>query len=62
MKDNKPLIAALLTMVGIYLLISFAVWDLNAKNWKMEVRVMYSFWCPIFAVLVYSGCKLGQKQ
>jgi hypothetical protein len=58
MKENKPLIAAILTMVAIYLLVSFAVWDLNAKNWEMGVRVMYSLWSPIFSVLIYSGTKI----
>jgi hypothetical protein len=59
---NKALIAAILTIVAIYLLISFAVWDLNAKNWEIGVRVIYSFWCPIFAVLTYFGCKIENKQ
>ena len=59
---NKALIAAILTIVAIYLLISFAVWDLNPKHWEMVVRVLFSFWCPIFAVLVYSGCKIVDKQ
>lgn len=62
MSNNKPLIAAILTMVAIYLLFSFAVWDLNAKNWEMGVRVMYSLWSPVFALLAYSGCKIGNKQ
>ena len=62
MSNNKALIAAILTIVAIYLLIAFAVWDLNAKNWEMVVRVMYAFWSPIFAVLVYSGCKIGNTQ
>ena len=62
MSNNKALIAAILTIVAIYLLIAFAVWDLNAKNWGIRVRVVYSLWCPIFAVLVYSGRKIGSKQ
>lgn len=62
MKENKPLVVGLLTMVAIYLLVSFAVWDLNPKHWEMVVRVMYAFWSPIFSVLVYSGCKIGDKQ
>jgi hypothetical protein len=56
--NNKPLIAAILTMVVLYLLISFAVWDLNAKNWKIEARIMYALWSPIFSALIYSGVKL----
>ena len=55
---NKALIAGLLTMVAIYLLVSFAVWDLNPKHWEMVVRVMYAFWSPIFSVLIYSGTKI----
>jgi len=62
MKENKPIVAGLLTTVAIYLLVSFAVWDLNPKHWEMVVRVLCSFSCPIFAVLVYSGCKIGDKQ
>ncbi len=60
MKIN-PLIAALLTMVAIYLLISFAIWDLNAKYWKTEARVMYAIFSPIFAMLMYSTVKLNQN-
>ena len=62
MSKNKPLVAGLLTIVAIYLLISFAVWDLNAKNWEIVVRVMCSFSCLIFAVLVYSACKIGGNK
>jgi phosphoglycerol transferase MdoB-like AlkP superfamily enzyme len=54
---NKPLIGAILTMVGIYLLISFAIWDLNAKHWHTEVRAMYSFFAPMFSGLAYSAIK-----
>lgn len=61
MKIN-PLVAALLTMVAIYLLISFAIWDLNAKNWETAARVMYALFAPIFAALMYSSVKLYQEQ
>jgi hypothetical protein len=59
---TKPLIAAILTMIAIYLLISFAVWELNAKYWEVGVRVMYSLFAPIFAALMYSSVKLYQEQ
>lgn len=55
---NKALISAILTMVIIYILISFAVWDLNAKHWKIGLRVMYALFSPIFSALVYSSVKL----
>lgn len=58
----NPIIAALLTMVGIYLLISFATWELNAKYWKTEARVMYALFAPIFAALMHSSVQLYQKQ
>ena len=61
MKIN-PIIAALLTMVAIYLLISFAIWELNAKYWKTEARVMYALFAPIFAALMYSSVKLYNDQ
>tara|TARA_R110000822_G_C15324121_1_gene493995 strand:+ start:476 stop:652 length:177 start_codon:yes stop_codon:yes gene_type:complete len=57
MKD-KPLIGAILTTVLIYLLISFAVWDLNAKHWDMEARVLYVIFGPMIAGIVYAGIKI----
>ena len=61
MSNNKAIIAAILTMVLGYLLISFAAWELNAKYWKPEARVMYVMFAPIFSVLVYSGIKIENK-
>lgn len=61
MSNNKPLIAAILTMVVCYLLVSFAVWDLNAKHWDTPVRVLYSLFSPIFAALEYSSIKIENK-
>jgi len=60
MKD-KALIGALATMVVLYLLISFAAWDINAKHWDMGVRAMYAMFSPMFAGLVYSGIRLDKK-
>ena len=62
MNNNKSLIGAILTMIVGYLLISFAVWELNAKYWKPEVRVMYAMFAPIFSVWVYSGIKLYNNE
>ena len=59
---NKALISAIITMVVIYLLISFAIWDLNPKHWKMGVRVMYAIFSPIFSALSYSSVKLFEEQ
>jgi len=54
MKNNKQLfndiIYFLTIMAFIYLLIGFAAWDLNAKHWSMEARIMYSFWGTLFSV------------
>ena len=61
MKNNKPLIGAILTMVAFYLLISFSIWDLNAKNWTIVTRTMYSCFSPAFSIFVYAGLKLDQK-
>ena len=60
MKNNKPLIAAILVMIGFYLLVSFAIWDLNAKHWSTEARVMYAIFSPVFSIWVYAGIKLNQ--
>ena len=51
---NKPIIAAILTMVVLYLLISFAAWELNAKNWVLEVRVSYAIFSPILSLMSFS--------
>lgn len=58
MKNSKQLlndaIYFLTIMAFIYLLIGFAAWDLNAKNWSIEARIMYSFWGPFFSALALS--------
>ena len=59
---NKALISAILTMVVIYLLISFAMWDLNAKHWKAEVRGLYALFSPVFSALVYSSVKMIKEN
>jgi hypothetical protein len=51
---NKPIIAAILTMVVLYLLISFAAWELNAKNWVLEARVLYAIFSPIISLMSFS--------
>jgi hypothetical protein len=60
MTNSKPLIGAILTMIIFYLLISFSIWDLNAKNWNMGARVLYCVFSPLFSILVYIGIKIGQ--
>jgi putative effector of murein hydrolase LrgA (UPF0299 family) len=61
MKINKPLLGAIVTMIVLYLLISFAIWDLNAKHWDVELRAMYVIFSPMFVGLVYSGMRLDQN-
>jgi len=61
MKNDKPLAAAILTMIVFYLLVSFSIWDLNAKHWPMEARVMYSIFSPVFSIWVYAGVKLNEQ-
>jgi hypothetical protein len=58
--QNKSIIVAILTMVLIYLLISFTVWNLNAKHWDMGVRMMYVIFSPMIAGIVYA-CYNDQK-
>ena len=61
MKINKSILGAIITMVVIYLLITFALWDINAKNWDTGARIMYAIFSPMFAALVYSGIKIDEK-
>ena len=61
MSNNKPIVGAILTMIVFYLLISFSIWDLNAKNWSIVTRSMYSCFGPVFSIFVYVGLKLDQK-
>jgi hypothetical protein len=56
---NKAFIGAILTMILIYLLISFAVWELNAKHWDMGARVLYVIFGPMIAGIAYAGIKIG---
>lgn len=61
MRNNKPIIAAILTMVVGYLLISFVAWELNSKYWDPAARVMYAMFAPIFAALMYSAIRIDNK-
>jgi hypothetical protein len=61
-QSMKPLIAVILTMIGFYLLVSFAIWDLNASHWAIGARVLYALFSPIFSGLAYSIIKIEQKQ
>jgi|LakMenEpi03Aug12_release.lakeMendotaPanAssembly.Ray.scaffolds.fasta_scaffold1624212_2 hypothetical protein len=61
MKTNKPILVAIATMIVIYLLIAFVVWDINAHNWNIGARAIYVFWGTIFSILTYSGIKIDEK-
>jgi hypothetical protein len=53
MKNNKPIIGVILTMIVFYLLISFVVLDINFKHWSTEARALYSFCAPIVSMIIY---------
>ena len=63
MNNNKQLfndaIYFLTLMAFIYLLIGFAAWDLNAKHWSIEARIMYSFWGPLFSMFTLATKKIS---
>ena len=58
MKNNKQLfndiIYFLTLMVFIYLLVGFVAWDLNAKHWSIEARLMFAFWGPVISAVTLS--------
>ena len=62
MSNKKPIIGALISMILMYLLISFVVWDLNTKNWQTELRLMYSFWSPIISLLIYISIRADNEH
>jgi hypothetical protein len=57
MSNNKPLIAGILSMIVIYLLISFALWEITPKNWHIAFRFAYAMFSPVVSCLVYSAIK-----
>jgi hypothetical protein len=59
-QQTEAIIGAILTMVVFYLLGAFAIWDLNAKHWSIEARVMYAIFSPVFSIWVYAGIRLNQ--
>jgi hypothetical protein len=58
---NKPIIAAILTMVALYLLVCFAAWELNPKNWVLEARILYAMFSPILSLISFSIVKIEDK-
>jgi hypothetical protein len=55
---NKPIIAAILTMVVLYLLVCFAAWELNPKNWVLEARILYAIFSPILSLMLFGIVKI----
>lgn len=41
-------------MAFIYLLVGFVAWDLNAKHWSIEARLMFAFWGPVISAVTLS--------
>ena len=41
-EDKKQLVIFIAAMAALYVLVSFSVWDLNAKNWDIAVRILYT--------------------
>ena len=62
MSNNKALIAAILVMIGIYLLVSFAIWDLNPKHWTIVSRTMFACFSPVFSLIAYVATKIDQGK
>lgn len=57
MSNNKPIIAAILTLVVMYLAIAFFTWELNAGNWHIKLRLGYALVAPIVSILTYQFSK-----
>lgn len=62
MSNNKPLIGAIISMLVMYLLISFVVWDLNAKNWEIATRLMYALFSPIISGCTYLSIRIDSNE
>jgi hypothetical protein len=64
MTNNKQQTNAYLTfflsLIFIYLIISFGVWDLNASHWDKELRMGYAFFAPIMAMLCVGYTKINK--
>jgi hypothetical protein len=51
---NKKLILSLITIMCIfYLLLSFAVWNINAAHWNPVLRFVYAYFCILLNVIAY---------
>jgi hypothetical protein len=42
----------IMSMCFIYLLFAFTMWDMNAGNWELGVRIMYAMFGTICSVIV----------
>lgn len=55
----KTIIGFILFNLIAYLLVSFAMWDINAGNWSKEVRTFWAVMSPSTGALVVSFQNLG---
>ena len=51
--NKKLLLPLIIIMCIFYLLVSFAVWNINAAHWNPAVRFAYAFFCPLLSVIAY---------
>lgn len=49
---KKYIISILLTWALAYVFTSFILWDLNPRNWTLEIRQVYTFACICLMFLV----------
>jgi hypothetical protein len=55
----KTIIGFILFNLIAYLLVSFAMWDINAAHWSKEVRTLWAVMSPATGVLVVAFQNLG---
>ena len=49
----------IVSLIFIYLMASFAVWDLNPSHWSAELRGSFAFIAPCISLLVLGYSKLN---
>jgi hypothetical protein len=62
MTNIKPLISAILIMIGFYLLFALVGCDLNVQNWSKNTRILYVWFGTIFSLIGYISIEIEQQN
>lgn len=58
-KQPNAYLIFFLSLIFIYLMVSFGVWDFNPSNWDKVLRMTFAFFAPTMAMMCVAFTKIN---